>query len=62
VVGNTPELRVDGSGDYTASEDASGESGEIQLDWRLTIHIPMIGNRTNGSNVTLKLTPAAPCK
>ena len=62
VVGNTPELRVDGSGDYTASEDESGESGEIQLDWRLTIHIPMIGNRTNGSNVTLKLTPAAPCK
>lgn len=61
VVGNTPEFRVDGSGDYTASEDDSGESGEIRLDWRLTIHIPMIGNRTNGSEVTLKLTPAAPC-
>lgn len=62
VVGNTPEFAVDGSGRYTASEAEDGQGGEIHFDWRLTVHIPVVGDQTSSLPVTLTLTPAAPCR
>ena len=62
VVGNTPELPVDGSGRYTAREADDGGSGEIQVpEFRLTIHIPVLGDRTNSAPLSLRLTPTSPC-
>lgn len=61
VVGNAPELSVDGSGSYTVDLAEDDRSGTIDFDFRLTVRIPVVGDQTNGAPASLGLTAIEPC-
>jgi hypothetical protein len=59
-VGNAP-FALTGNGTYTLAEPTDSGTGTLAIAWKVTIHIPRIGSKTNGGTVTLTLTPANSC-
>ncbi len=59
-VGNAP-LRMSGKGSYTISLPPDSDGGTLDVNWSVTIHIPIVGNQTNSGPVTLTMTPRSPC-
>jgi hypothetical protein len=61
VVGNTPEFGVDGSGSYSVNLAEDGQTGTIEIDLQLTIHIPMVGPQAGGGRESLPMVAMEPC-
>jgi len=59
-VGNAP-LRMSGKGSYTINLPPDSDGGTLNVDWSVTIHIPIAGNQTNSGQVALTMTPRSPC-
>ncbi len=59
-VGNAP-FAMDGAGAYTITPPSGAGTGTLDATWQVTIHIPIVGDQTNGGPFTLTLTPRAAC-
>lgn len=59
-VGNAP-LGMSGRGTYTIQAPKDVGTGTLVLQWKITIHIPVVGDQSRTGPATLTLTPKATC-
>jgi hypothetical protein len=59
-VGNAP-LSMSGSGTYTLEEPKDSGTGTLSMTWKVSIHIPVVGDQTKSGTVGLTLTPSDTC-